>query len=155
MKTIELTQGQVALVDDEDYEELSKHKWSACWHPHARTFYAARHSGKTTMPMHCQIMGERRGQKIDHIDHNGLNNQRYNLRACTNGQNIANSRKHRDGYSRYKGVCKDWDGKGWRAQITVNGIKRHLGRFMDEESAARVYDQALREAWGDFALTNF
>jgi hypothetical protein len=164
MKYIELTQGQVARVSDEDYEWLAKYKWHARWDSHAYTFYAGKHLGKgassprNIVTMHSFIMGARTGERIDHIDHNGLHNERENLRRCTCAQNAQNHMKHRVGVgSKYKGVsrCMETSVNPWRAQIYLGGKNRHLGVFADEESAARAYDTAARLHFGEFALLNF
>jgi hypothetical protein len=155
MKTIPLTQGKVALVDDEDYEWLSRWKWYAILNGH--TWYAARKDCSGDRPravsMHRQIMGEPEG-KVDHIDGDGLNNQRGNLRLATDPQNLWNSRKRR-GSSKFKGVYWTKRNKRWRAAITHLGVKKHLGYFDSEEAAARAYDRAAKEFFGPFARLNF
>jgi hypothetical protein len=160
MKEIPLTQGQVALVDDGDYEELSKHKWHAQWDPDTRSFRAMRthcaNGRERGIVMARVIMNARPGEQVDHV-HSGdtLNNQRANLRVCTNGQNKANSRKGDGKSSMYKGVSWEKQRRKWRVQITSNGDHYRLGRFTDERAAAEAYDRKARELFGEFALTNF
>lgn len=163
MKTVPLhgakAAGRVALVDDEDYGLVSQYRWYV-WENLKRRSpvgpYAIapiRRDGKqTTIKMHILIMGQ---PGIDHRNHNGLDNQRSNLRLATAGQNTHNMRAHRDGFSRFKGVSWSFDGNIWVAQICVNGHNRRLGRFPFEEEAARAYDAAAREAHGEFACLNF
>jgi hypothetical protein len=156
MRTIKLTQGQVALVDDCDYERLAKHKWYAL-KARGGKFYAARKrssptkAGRKTLLMHRVIFGLRSRRKlVDHKDHDTLNNVRENIRACTHAQNLRNRLK-RDGF---KGITLQWTGK-YTARIQVGGKVKHLGTFVKPEDAARVYDKAAIEYFGQFACTNF
>jgi predicted Zn-ribbon and HTH transcriptional regulator len=102
--------------------------------------------------MHQLIAGSR---NVDHVDGNGLNNRRSNLRPATKSQNGANARKNPGKTSRYKGVFWDRERSAWQAKIMVNRKALSLGRFASEEDAALAYDLAAREAFGEFALTNF
>jgi len=160
MKEIILTQGKVALVDDEDFEELSKHKWHA--YKSNNTFYALRNSyyvenkKRHTIQMHRVILGLKDlSVKCDHIDHNGLNNQRYNLRPSTNAQNCKNQIPKKGFSSKYKGVC--WCNKRikWRANIRVNDKQVHIGYFNNEIEAAKAYDKMAKLHFGEFAYFNF
>jgi len=156
MKEIELSQGKRALVDAEDYEGLNQWKWSALRDKGGRCFYAVRsyQDGKKRQLtyMHRQIMGAQSGQEIDHQDGNGLNNRRANLRFCTRGQNSANRKKRAGCTSEFKGVS--WRDKKWRAKIYVHSKQHHLGMFTDEEEAARSYNDAATELFGEFARLN-
>jgi len=159
MKTIELTQGKVALVDDADYLYLNQFKWHAHLHYSGRIWYAIRGTvrddgRKTTIPMHRVIMKARPDEQVDHIDHDGLNNQRINLRLCTVSQNAGNSNKHKHSRNPYKGVHLTDSGR-YRAYITINSRRINLGRFDDPIEAAEAYDAKAREVFGEFALTNF
>lgn len=155
MKEIQLTQGQVALVDDEDHPALVGRKWQASWHPTSHTWYAKCYLRGKLEYMHRLIIGAQCGQRTDHIDHNGLNNQRSNLRLCTQSRNQANMRKPAHGLtSRYKGVWRKSGRQVWYAGIRVHGRSIHLGCFADEKEAALAYDKAARAHFGDFALTN-
>jgi hypothetical protein len=159
VKEIPLTKGFVALVDDHDYEALmSLGKWQAKVEAHATYAFhrfLARDGQKHNWGMHAVIMGTR-GNKIvvDHIDGNGLNNQRSNLRRATQTQNHGNSRKRSDAlHSSFRGVTKN--GKYWRAIIRANNVRRNIGYFPTAEAAARAYDQAAIELFGEFANLNF
>lgn len=151
--------GRVALIDAQDYELVSAYRWHAAvrerGRPRANGPYAQtsikRDGRVATITMHKLITG---WEQTDHIDHDGLNNQRSNLRPATNRQNMANSRKAPTWSSPYKGVC--WvAAKGrWRATIKVRGKSRHLGYFEVEEDAARAYNEAAIEAHGSYANPN-
>lgn len=142
-REIPLTQGKVALVDDEDYPELSKFKWCAMKRP-TGNYYAVRQSPKDpvthksiTIRMHAVIVGTPGGLETDHIDGDGLNNRRCNLRIVTSRQNHQNL--HIPKSSKYPGVTWDKRASKWHAQIQVNDKRRHLGYYDDEETAARRY----------------
>jgi len=159
MKEIKLTQGKVALVDDEDYEWLNQWKWHAMPSKSKRNFYAVRNekqeNGHRTIYMHVFIMGKIIGLKVDHGDCDELNNQRYNLRHCTHQENCRNAKHRINCSSEYKGVF--WDGKmkKWRASIRVNGKANHLGFFDIETDAAEAYRASSTKHFGEFAKTNF
>lgn len=150
-KTIQLTRGQFAIVDDADYSELSQYKWTAIWDRTGNRWYAARTEKRKSVRMHQRIMG---GLWIDHINGNGLDNRRENLRFCDRKQNQWNSKK-RKGTSQYKGVNLDKKAGKWRAQIKYNNRKIWLGRHDKEEDAALAYDSAARRLFGEFARPNF
>ncbi len=159
MKTIPLTQGQVALVDDEDYERLSKFKWYA--QRQRDTFYAKRNvrlpDGKrAALKMHREILGLTDPKiLVDHRDHDGLHNWRHNLRMCNKQQNMRNQRKHQGTTSVYKGVSFVNREKKWVSQIGINKKRIRLGYFSFEVDAARAYDAAALKYFGEFACLNF
>lgn len=158
-KSIPLTQGQFALVDDADYEWLMQWKWRYCKSVANRYGYAFRSFGKYTdrhtTSMHREIMKANRGQPVDHIDHDGLNNQRHNLRLCTTSQNGCNARVFRKKYSQLRGVSFHKKDKRWQSQIVHLGKCIYLGRFGSPEEAARAYDAAATRLHGQFATLNF
>jgi hypothetical protein len=157
--------GRVAFVDLEDYSLVMQHRWHVLEHdpvapgrrahgPYAAylTYQGGRGGTRVTVYMHQLIAGSR---GVDHVDGNGLNNRRSNLRPATKSQNGANARKNPGKTSRYKGVFWDRQRSAWQAKIMVNRQQINLGRFANEEDAALAYDLAAREAFGEFALANF
>ena len=153
MREIQLTQGQVALVDDEDFEWLNQWKWFAYASKTRKVFYAARQlprvNGKQfTFYMHHEIIGRPpKGFEVDHRNGRGTDNQRHNLRHVTRRQNCQN-RKNVISSSKYPGVSWYERGKKWQVHIVINGTNKYLGRFVDEEKAFEVYCQAV-EAIGE------
>ena len=105
--------------------------------------------------MHRLILKAEKGQVCDHINHNGLDNRRKNLRLCTNSQNFGNQRKRPNKSSIYKGVCFYKRDSKWQVGIECNYKKYYLGRFDNEIEAAKVYDKKAAELFGEFAYTNF
>ena len=159
MKEISLTQGKVALVDDADYEWLNQWKWyaSSIQSSYSCRFYAKRRVRKGVLEyMHRLILELQRNdnREVDHIDGNGLNNQRSNLRVCTHKQNRQSSRKRKIGASRYKGVCWNRRRHKWCSYIYVNEKLIHLGYFDSETDAALAYNHAALNHFGKFALLN-
>ena len=163
MKKIPLTQGKFALVDDEDYNELSKHKWLAakcCNKLYARRAIWIKGGNRSVwMSMHTQLLNPPPGYECDHINGDGLDNRRANLRIATRAQNQQNRLKKTGTTSRYKGVSLTPDGTKWTAHIrwTADGIERQkrLGAFLSEEYAARIYDSAATILFKEFARLNF
>lgn len=159
------------MVDDEDYDTLNQHKWYV--NLHANTNYAHRqfrsktekdktgYGKKVLILMHREIMIAAKGRVVDHIDGNGLNNQKSNLRVCTQAQNLYNQRKREKNgcvsheNSVYKGVSRDSHGKKWTVTISANGVVHHLGSYSCEKSAAREYDKLAKLLHGEFACLNF
>lgn len=157
MEQIPLTKGKFALVDDEDFEWLNQWKWHTLLKKNGKC-YAARTATsmnvKTYVLMHREILKTPAGMLTDHKDGNGLNNQRDNIRVCTNLQNCMNKRA-RGGISHYKGVFLVRTTKKWIAQIGMNNKAYHLGTFDTQEEAARAYDAAARIYFKEFARPNF
>jgi hypothetical protein len=157
VKKINLTQGYYTIVDDEDYEYLSLKKW------HVKLSGGAYACGKLWLPeerksknikMHRVILGITDPSVIvDHINRDGLDNRRVNLRICSRTQNQAN-RVVSYGTSRYKGVAFDKKNENWESYIGYQGKKIHLGKFDNEIDAARRYNEEALKLFGEFSMVN-
>lgn len=166
MKEIPLTQGKVALVDDEDFERVNQWKWNAELHKTRAgtesTWYAKRipwdSVSKRSLPkiyMHRFVVGlSDASVRIDHRDRNGLNNQRSNLRLSTPSQNHANSIMNSRNTSGFRGVHWDKNRLKWEAQIRCGEKRIHLGRFETKAEAAIAYNNAAVAHFGEFATLN-
>lgn len=161
MKTIPLTRGMVALVDDQDYEDLAKFRW-----------YAAKQTSRDKVLFYARrkvrkIVGNQRQQAIlmhrcllicdgavDHKDGDGLNNQRDNLRSATGTLNLANQRHRVGGSSKWKGVVWHKRCRKWQAQVFNGGDSHYLGLFAEEADAAQAYNFKAEELFGEFARSN-
>lgn len=161
MKEILLTKGKVALVDDEDFESLSRHKWYADKSKSSNeTYYAARAAiidgSRKILPMHRQILGLKPSHIfVDHIDGDGLNNQKTNLRTCTHLENLRNSRKTKlPTSSRYKGVYWDKQMSKWRTRLSLDKKMHHIGLYDSEKEAALAYNCSVSFAHREFAYLN-
>lgn len=150
MKEIKLTQGKVALVDDADFERMNSVKWFASKIRHV--FYAhtkVNENGKRrNQSMHKALTGY---NQTDHIDGNGLNNQRSNLRECSNSENAQNARISLRNNSGTKGVCWDPVSRKWLAQIRLNRRRYFVGRYASIDKASKAIQARRRELHGEFA----
>ncbi len=149
MAEISLSQDKIAIVDDADLPLVESYTWSSQQVRHH--WYAV--SGRRRIWMHRLILDAPQGLQVDHIDGDGLNNQRSNLRLVTQAQNQQNRRTPR-GTSRFKGVSWRKNQQRWRATIKLDGKTKELGNFQNETEAARAYDRAASEHYGSFACTN-
>lgn len=154
MKEIQLTQGMIALIDDEDFERVNQFNW--CAKKHRNTFYAIRfkiingkNSNETLHYFIMQIKG------VDHINGNGIDCQKSNMRECTNQQNTMNSRPRKNSTSKFKGVSWHNRDNKWCSQIMKDGKNYYLGQYDNEIEAAIVYDKKAKELFGEFAYLNF
>jgi len=163
MREIPLTQGKVALVDDEDYDMLIKWKWYA--HRNRYTFYAARHTyidgkvrpDKPIIRMHREILGLAVGDKrqADHKDQNGLHNWRGNLRIASPQANRLNQKLRVDNTSGYRGTYWHKRHRRWCCTVSINKKQTTIGYFHDKISAAKAYDRAAIKYYGENAILNF
>lgn len=159
MQKIPLTRGKFAMVDDEDYDFLNQWKWNA--HRGANTFYATRgvwikeRKKMKEVAMHRVILGLTDSKiHVDHKDHNGLNNQKENIRRATPSQNCANIKPKEGKTSKFLGVSKRTDNGKWKAEIRKNNIGYRLGTFNNEVDAAKAYNEAAKKLHGEFANLN-
>lgn len=160
MKEIPLTQGRVALVDDDDYERVMQMgKWQAEVATTGRSWYAKRtvvEGGvRSKAVLHRLIVGAAPGDQVDHKDGNGLNCTRSNLRICSAAQNRMNVAPTKSNTSGYKGVHWSKRKQKWCASISVQSKNRYIGYFVSKEDAARAYDSKASELFGEFAWLNF
>jgi hypothetical protein len=155
-KTIELTQGKFAIVDDEDFEWLNQWKW--CAHFEKTHWYAIRsirpkNSKPEQVRMHRIIINTPKDLLVDHINHNSLDNRKENLRVCTIAQNQYNQTA-RLASSKYKGVSWQKVARKWKVEIIKNRKCFHVGLFENEIDAAKAYNVKAKELFGEFAGLN-
>jgi hypothetical protein len=153
---IPLTQGQIALIDAEDYDKVKGCKWRAV--KARKTFYARAdmvHDGHVvTIYMHRLLTNAPIDLHVDHINFSGTDNRKTNLRLCTNAQNHQHQMKPHRGINPYKGISWHKSSELWRAYIVVNRKQYHLGYFTTPEEAAIAYNQAAKRYFGEFAVLN-
>jgi hypothetical protein len=148
--------GLYAVVDDGDFAWLDQYQWIPTRTGRSRTLYAVTRVAGRQVKMHRLIMNAQTGEEIDHWDNNGLNNTRQNLRRCTHQQNITKQRvQMRPKHSVYKGVTWEKRRGKWMAYIKVCGRMKFLGYHPTQEDAARAYDAAAKEAFGEYVWLNF
>ena len=154
MKSVQVGPRYAAVVDDDDLTIVSSFRWhaQACKNG---TVYAYTFSGpeRRKIYMHRLIMGALDDQSVDHINHQGLDNTRSNLRVCNNTENMRNMITSR-GTSKYKGVSWFRRDSRWRAYIVIDGRQKHLGYFQSEVDAAEAYNKAASIVFGVFAYLN-
>jgi len=158
-KEIQLTKGYVALVDDDDFENVSQWKWCACENRnmvYALHYFNNCQTGKKEMiSMHRFIMGvPRNGYIVDHKNHETLDNRKENLRICNRHENAWNQKTEE---VKFKGVSFCYWSKinPFSAHIAINSKLIHLGYFKTQEDAALAYDKKAVELFGEFACLNF
>jgi len=145
MKKIPLTQGKFALVDDDDYEKVSRLSWYV-----DKRGYAVNKKIKITY-MHRLIMNTPKEMETDHINGNKLDNRKINLRICTKSENMRNRKKQSNNTSGYKGVFWHHKANRWRAQIVINKKAKHLGLFDTPEEAGKAYREAELKYFGEYS----
>jgi hypothetical protein len=158
---IHLTQGQVAVIDEATLPIAVLFRWTAQKSSGNRRKYYVVANGRdgegrrVRLHLHRLVADAPQGLDVDHWDGNTLNNRLNNLRVCSESQNLGNSRRSRNNTSGFKGVASCKRGGPWKSYIWRNGRSECLGRFDDAEAAARAYDDAARETFGEFARVNF
>ena len=159
MKKIKLTKGYYAIIDDIDFELINKFKWHL--YEHCNNKYAVAHDrseqGKDkTIRMHRLILNAEKGVVVDHVNHNGLDNRRINIRLCTQSQNAMNGniRTSVNKSSKYKGVSWNEKRKRFVSYIMLNYKRIYIGRYKNESDAAIAYNNKAIELFGEFAFLN-
>lgn len=153
MKNINLSKNKIAIIDDDDFINVSKYKWFF----HSKG-YACRNERvgkkKNNCFMHRFILGAKNGEQVDHINRNKLDNRKVNLRICSNSQNQMNSKLRKDNTSRCKGVSWHKIHKKWQSKIFFNGKDYWLGYFHDKKDAIKIYKKEAMRLFGEFANFN-
>lgn len=146
---IPLTQGQVAIIDIEDYEKVKHHKWHAD-RTSTNKFYARSRINGRDIRIHRFLTNPLNTEEVDHKDGNSLNNCRNNLRVCTHLENMKNMSLKKNNTSGHTGVYFSKERNKWQAQITKNGKVMPLGRFKIKEEAINAYETAAKETFGEY-----
>jgi AP2-like factor, euAP2 lineage len=152
MKQIKLNQNNFVLVDDEDFDLVSK------YHCYFDGLYVRVRTGKNPnyhfLKLSRILMKAKIGEVVDHIDHNTLNEQKKNLRICSTSLNGANRKLNKNNTSGYKGVSWNESGKGWVSQTMKEGKWIYFGLFKDKKDAAIAYNNGAKKYFGEFAKLN-
>lgn len=156
IRHIPLTKGHFSIVDADDAPFLSMYSWHSVSRKGSRTIYAKRnklamHNETKRMAMHEVIMARPAGMSIDHINGNGLDNRRCNLRVCTHAENSRNTRHRSDNTSGHKGVRFQKSSGNWVAEISAAGVRHYLGSYAEKSQAVAAYQAAAAEKHGNFA----
>lgn len=164
MKQLQLAQGYISLVDDEDFEWLSKWKWYAMKKKRGSDVYIRSVQRGTfysdgtwkLLYLHRLLMKLQWGDKrvVDHINGNPLDNRKANLRVCTTPQNVRNRGKNSNNTSGYKGVSWDKEKKKWSANIWLNNKSYFIGYYKTAKEASKAYDKKAIKMHGEFAYLN-
>lgn len=161
IKIIPLAQGLFTIVDADDFDILSQYKWQLKKPTKGRTTYytfcvtPSKNGKRKSIFMHRLLMDAKSGQLVDHINGNGLDNRKSNLRIATQSQNSANSKLPITNTSGFKGVSWCKRSRKWMASIRINKLKKTLGYFTDPIVAAKAYDVAAKSHFKTFARVNF
>lgn len=160
-KIIKLNTGETALVSKEDYDRVAARRWTRKLGKDTETIYAVSYTKIRTrkyqrISLHRFILGiNDPAVHVDHINGNGLDNRRENIRIATKQQNVWNSKKHSNGATPFIGVTdRGYGYPKFRARIVINGKRVHLGDFDTAEAAAKAYNEAAIKARGEFARLN-
>lgn len=152
-KIIPLTQGEYAIVDHKDYVKLKQYKWHVLRKKTNKYAIRRNPEGKPKhILMHREILGCKKGELTDHINGNGLDNRRSNLRKCNSSESNRNVGMRNHNTSGYMGVHRHEN--AWCAGIRVNGKHIHLGSYQDPKEAALAYNKAAVKYHGEFATLN-
>lgn len=154
-QSILLTQNKYAVVDDDDYVNLSQYHWYFGGDGYAVRTRQKNEGKRSIIKMHRWILSAPKGFDVDHINGNRLDNRKCNLRVCNRSQNNAN--RHmlpHNKSSQYKGVCWRNHANAWKAYIKINRLQIHLGYFKSETDAAKMYNFAAKHLFGEFAHLN-
>lgn len=163
-RKIPVGKGLFAIVDSRDYKSLVNHKWHHKRSEHSIYAYTNINTGRRRkngkflyygMPMHRMILDPPKNSFVDHIDGNGLNNTRKNIRVCTQTQNAKNRHRQKSSKAPYKGISFCKQSKKWRPRISVKGKNISFGLFSCPVAAARAYDEKAIQHHGEFARLNF
>lgn len=154
---LRLQNGFTTLIDAEDYDRISKYSWYArqdgnVWYVQCN--YTNQLGKRTTFRLHREILNAPQGISVDHIDGNGLNNVKENLRLCTHAENHGNRRVQVNNTTGYKGVTFNKKYNKWKSRIHYRGKRYELGEFRSAEEAALAYNSKAIELFGNFARLN-
>ena len=159
MRTIPLTRGKIAIVDNKDYAFLAQRSWCCGADGYVKSEESlGSKDGKRkrrTLLMHREIIRPKIGYEVDHINKDKLDNRRRNLRIATRSQNCMNRESFSGASSRYKGVSWHRTSQKWAARIKKDGKTKWLGTFKSERAAARAFDDHVSKMHGKFAVRNF
>lgn len=159
MKKVSLTKGMFALVDNEDFEFVSRYKWQANYAKSTDSYYAQTtvRIGKNvrkTIKMHRIVLAVNPGEQVDHKNGITLDNTKNNLRVCSAKENARNRKRPRNNTTGFKGIKWHERLKKWEARLNKDGRYIYLGIYKDKEDAAKAYDTGAQEHFGKFARTN-
>jgi len=155
---LKLTQGKVALVDEEDFERVSKYKWHyvdvSSNRARTKAFYARALIDGKNVYLHRLITNALKGKVVDHKNHDTLDNRKENLRICTRQENQRNCLKRSNNTSGFRGVSWRKQHKKWEAKIKYDGKTLHLGMYVDKNEAAKRWNEVAKTLYGEFAYLN-
>lgn len=152
-KYIQLKHG-TAIIDEQDFDRINQYKWHSVDMDKSGRYYATCSIKSKTVYMHRMVMGAQSGETIDHIDGNGLNNSRDNLRFVVPSQNNMNQKVRNDNTSGHKGISWCPDREKYQVYINIDRKRKSLGRYKTLEEAIYVRDQAVKAHYGEFAREN-
>ncbi|MDD5189420.1 MAG: AP2 domain-containing protein [Dehalococcoidales bacterium] len=143
---------QSVFIDEEDLNKVEGYRWIIQYNQNTEIRYVRASVNKKAIYLHRLILNAKKGIQVDHINGNGLDNRKINLRVCTKAENLRNRKISKINKSGYKGVY--WYRKKWRAEIKYNGEKYYIGTFANLIEAAKAYDAKAIKLHGEFARIN-